>query len=40
MDNFGFYRGKKDYGNEWIFGQLIKVENYQDYTIIATSFKR
>lgn len=40
MDKFGFYRGKKDYGDEWIFGQLIKVENDSDHTIIATSFKR
>lgn len=40
MDNFGFYRGKKYYDNEWIFGQLIKVENDTDHTIIATSFKR
>jgi hypothetical protein len=24
MDNFGFYRGKKYYGDEWIFGQLKK----------------
>lgn len=40
MDKFGFYRGKKDYGDEWIFGQLIKVENDPDHTIIATSFRR
>lgn len=40
MDKFGFYRGKKDYGDEWIFGQLITVENDSDHTIIATSFKR
>ena len=40
MDKFGFYRGKKDYGDEWIFGQLITVENGSDHTIIATSFKR
>jgi uncharacterized phage protein (TIGR01671 family) len=40
MDKFGFYRGKKDYGDEWIFGQLINVENDSDHTIIATSFKR
>ena len=40
MDKFGFYRGKKYYGDEWIFGQLIKVEKDKDHTIIATSFKR
>ena len=40
MDKFGFYRGKKDYGDEWVFGQLITVENNPDHTIIATSFKR
>ena len=40
MDKFGFYRGKKYYGDEWIFGQLITVENNPDHTIIATSFKR
>ena len=40
MDKFGFYRGKKYYGDEWIFGQLINVENDADHTIIATSFKR
>ena len=40
MDKFGFYRGKKDSGDEWIFGQLITVENDPDHTIIATSFKR
>ena len=40
MDKFGFYRGKKDYGDEWIFGQLITVENDPCHTIIATSFKR
>ena len=40
MDKFGFYRGKTYYGDEWIFGQLINVENDADNTIIATSFKR
>lgn len=40
MDKFGFYRGKEDFGDEWIFGQLITVENDPDHTIIATSFKR
>ena len=40
MDKFGFYRGKTDFGDEWIFGQLITVENDPDHTIIATSFKR
>ena len=39
MDKFGFYRGKKYYGDEWIFGQLINVENDLDHTIIATSFR-
>lgn len=39
MDKFGFYRGKKYYGDEWIFGQLINVENDPDHTIIATSFR-
>lgn len=40
MDKFGFYRGKTDFGDEWIFGQLITVENDPDHTIIATGFKR
>ena len=39
MDNFGFYRGKLYYGDEWIFGQLINAENDPDHTIIATSFR-
>lgn len=40
MDKFGFYKAKKIGSDEWIEGQLIKVENDTDHTILASKFVR